>query len=242
VTEQILNAPPPIRRRSPYGSSAKRSPSAPSDLVYRYRWTLSAVGLLALSTLIVLWARTRPGYEPYGWLVWGHLAIHLQLDTNGAPSWKPLPFLFTLPYAVVGHYALWLWMITSVAISLAGVAFVWRLAFRLTDAPPERRYAAYAAGLCAGLALIGIAGIARRLTPARILACGQPNIPIAFQSVLARYLGTNTGRLYFSPNHKREHPYPVVEMYPHFYGWQVVPSHAQSAAQAARRRDLRLRT
>jgi hypothetical protein len=158
VTEQILNAPPPIRRRSPYGSSAKRSPSAPSDLVYRYRWTLSAVGLLALSTLIVLWARTRPGYEPYGWLVWGHLAIHLQLDTNGAPSWKPLPFLFTLPYAVVGHYALWLWMITSVAISLAGVAFV------------------------------------------------------------------------------------CVEMYPHFYGWQVVPSHAQSAAQAARCRDLRLRT
>ena len=28
---------------------------------------------------------------------------------------------------------------------------------------------------------------------ARILACGQPNIPIAFQSVLAWYLGTNTG-------------------------------------------------
>ena len=40
---------------------------------------------------------TRPGYDPYGWLVWGKLTIHLKLDTNGAPSWKPLPFLFTVP-------------------------------------------------------------------------------------------------------------------------------------------------
>ena len=77
-----------------------------------------------------------PGYDPYGWLVWGKLTVHLKLDTNGAPSWKPLPFLFTVPYAVVGHYALWLWMITSVAISLAGPIFAWRIAFRLTDAPP----------------------------------------------------------------------------------------------------------
>lgn len=122
----------------------------------RYRWWLLALALLAISTLVVLWAGTRPGYDPYGWLVWGHLTVHLKLDTNGAPSWKPLPYLFTVPYAVIGHYALWLWMITAVAVSLSGVVFAWRIAFRLLDAPPERRYAAYIAGLFAAGALLGI--------------------------------------------------------------------------------------
>ena len=104
----------------------------------------------------MLWARARPGYDPYGWLVWGHLTIHGTLDTNGAPSWKPLPYLFTLPYALAGRYALWLWMITSFAVSLRGVVFAWRVAFRLVGAPPERRYAAYAAGLVAAVAVLGI--------------------------------------------------------------------------------------
>jgi hypothetical protein len=467
-------------------------------MVYRYRWPLGAVGLLLVSTLIVLWARARPGYDPYGWLVWGHLTVHMKLDTNGAPSWKPLPFLFTVPFALVGHYALWLWMIASVAISLSGVVFGWRVAFRLVDATPERRYAAYAAGLCAGVALLGISdyghsilsaesdtmivslclaavdcqlcgrfrwalwlwvlaalgrpeawpflgvyslwawrrapemrhhiiagivaipvlwfgipaltskspfsaaslaersprelhgnkifgtfgrflglnaasikiaaliatglavlrrdrtvlilaagvalwvlveaafalhgwpavprymyeagagacvlagvfvgrvihdapgvvarwrpraspalgawatvfvlvvftvsllpaararlrferddlqdqrartheidllsGVVARLTPARILACGQPNIPIAFQSILAWYLGSNVGRLYFSAKAERLHPHPIVNMYPHSYGWQVFPSHTQNATQAARCIGLALQT
>ena len=58
-------------------------------------------------------------------------------------------------YALFGHYELWLWMITSAAISLSGVIFAGRIAYRLTDAPPERRWAALAAGIFAGLALLG---------------------------------------------------------------------------------------
>ena len=73
--------------------------------------------------------------------MWGHLTVHFKLDTNGAPSWKPLPYLFTVPYAVFGHYALWLWMITAVAVSLSGLVFAWRVAFWLVDAPPQRRLA-----------------------------------------------------------------------------------------------------
>ncbi len=115
-----------------------------------------AAALLVLSLLVVLWARTRPGYDPYGWLVWGRQTILGHLDTNAAPSWKPLPYLFTLPYALFGHYQLWLWMITSVAISLSGVIFAARIAYKLTDAPPERRWAAYVAGAFAGAALLGI--------------------------------------------------------------------------------------
>jgi hypothetical protein len=50
---------------------------------------------------------------------------------------------------VFGHYALWLWMVTSLAISLSGLIFAWRIAFRLTYSRPERRYASYVAGLFA---------------------------------------------------------------------------------------------
>jgi hypothetical protein len=114
------------------------------------------LGLLLISALIVLWARARPGYDPYGWLVWGHLTLHGQLDTNGAPSWKPLPYLFTLPYALAGRHAVYLWMTTAYAISLSGVVFAWRVAFALVAAPGERRYAAYAAGLTAAVALLVI--------------------------------------------------------------------------------------
>jgi hypothetical protein len=154
VSEQTLDAPPveaparpPEERRVPVRVDL-------ADLAYRYRWVLTAAALLLISFVIVLYARARPGYDPYGWLVWGKLTIHLKLDTNGAPSWKPLPFLFTVPYAVVGHYALWLWMVTSVAISLSGLIFAWRIAFRLTYSRPERRYAAYVAGLFAAVLVL----------------------------------------------------------------------------------------
>jgi hypothetical protein len=126
------------------------------ELARTHPWAPIALALLILSTIVVVWARTRPGYDPYGWLVWGKLTIHLNLDTNGAPSWKPLPYLFTVPFAVVGHYALWLWMITSVAISLSGLVFAWRIAFRLTDSPPARRYASYVAGLFAALLVLSL--------------------------------------------------------------------------------------
>ncbi|MBV9944067.1 MAG: hypothetical protein JO262_18205 [Solirubrobacterales bacterium] len=151
MSEQTLDAPPIEVPAGPPPKGARRGrPRADlAGLAYRYRWVLTAAGLLIVSLLIVLYARSRPGYDPYGWLVWGKLTIHLKLDTNGAPSWKPLPFLFTVPYSVVGHYALWLWMVTSVAISLAGVIFAWRIAFRLTYSRPERRYASYVAGLFA---------------------------------------------------------------------------------------------
>jgi hypothetical protein len=80
--------------------------------------------------------------------------------------------------------------------------------------------------------------VVHRLGGARILACGQPNIGIEWQSILAWDLGTNTGVLYFSAKHEREHPHPIVNMYPHSYGWQVFPSNWTSAAQAARCRGL----
>ncbi len=117
---------------------------------------LGAGALLLLALLVVLWARARPGYDPYGWLVWGNLTIHGKLDTNGAPSWKPLPFLFTVPYALIGHRAVWLWMITSVAVSLSGGVFAARIAYKLVDPPEGWRWAGWIAGAFAAAALFGI--------------------------------------------------------------------------------------
>jgi len=156
VSDQTFHARDPFPGRLEADHGLRRHRETAALLIYRYRWLLGAAGLLVLSALVVLWARARPGYDPYGWLVWGHLTIHGKLDTNGAPSWKPLPYLFSVPYALFGHYELWLWMVTAVAVSLAGCVFAWRVAFRLVDAPPERRYAAYAAGLVAAVAVLGI--------------------------------------------------------------------------------------
>ncbi|MGI8505233.1 MAG: hypothetical protein ACR2MK_00240 [Solirubrobacteraceae bacterium] len=498
MSEQTFGARGPFQDSRGAQSSLRGRRETASKLIYSNRWLVGAAALVLVSAGIVVWARARPGYDPYGWLVWGHLTIHGALDTNGAPSWKPLPFVFTVPYALFGRYELWLWMVTAVALSLGGLVFAWRVAFALVDAPPERRYAAYAAGLVAALALFGIdvylhsvlsaesdtvvvtlclaavdcilhrryrwafwawwlaalgrpevwapmalyvlwawrtipemrrqmtAGIgllpllwfgipalsskspfsaaslaqhsprelhgnkitgtfgrflalngisiklaaliatasavlrrdravlmlaagallwvvvetafalhgwpavprymfeaaaavcvlagvfvgrvildagsilararvsvspqaagwvsamviaifAVSLVPtahsrldferkdlrsqrartteigllsravtqlggSRILACGQPNIPIAWQSILAWYLGTNTGVLYFSAKHEREHPRPLLNIYPHSYGWQVFPSHDQTVAQAARCHRLTFRT
>ncbi|MGH2890380.1 MAG: hypothetical protein ACRDNJ_12210 [Solirubrobacteraceae bacterium] len=118
-------------------------------------WLLAAA-IVVVSAALVVWARTRPGFDPYGWMVWGHQTLQGTLDTNAAPSWKPLPYIFTVVYALFGAHELRLWMITSAAVSLSGVVFAARIAFKLTGAPPERRWAGWVAGAFAGLALLGI--------------------------------------------------------------------------------------
>jgi hypothetical protein len=114
---------------------------------------LSAAAVLAVAVAIVRWANTRPGFDPYGWLVWGHQTWAGNLNTNAAPSWKPLPYLFTLPYALAGHFQLWLWMVTAVGVSIAGMVFAARIAYRLVDAPPDRRWARVVAAVFAAFAV-----------------------------------------------------------------------------------------
>jgi hypothetical protein len=127
-------------------------------------WWTTTVGLVVLAIAVVVWARTRPGFDPYGWLVWGYQTLHLSLDLGGAPSWKPLPYLLTVPFALAGHYQVTLWMLTAITVSLAGAVFAGRIAYRITLGPDGvavargslRHWAAIAAAVFAGLGVLGI--------------------------------------------------------------------------------------
>jgi hypothetical protein len=131
-------------------------PEASPSFLRRHVWWFVGIGIVLFSAAFVRWANTRPGYDPYGWLIWGYQAIHLNLDLGGAPSWKPLPLLFTAPYAVFGHSAMWLWMVTCVSVSLAGSVFAGRIAFRVVDDGGRHRWPAIAAAIFAGAGLYGI--------------------------------------------------------------------------------------
>lgn len=144
------------------GPGASESPRASSGwgslaLIRRHPWWATGIGVVAFSILFVLVTGTRPGYDPYGWLIWGQQTLKGTLDLGGAPSWKPLPYFFTVPYALFGHYELWLWMFTSVAISLSGVVFAARIAYRLVGVGEDGdRRPAWFAALFAGACLLGI--------------------------------------------------------------------------------------
>jgi hypothetical protein len=86
--------------------------------------TIGALSLLIPST---------PSYDPWSWLVWSRQIIHGHLTiTSGGTSWKPLPMIFTIPFALFGKAAPDLWLVVARAGALAAVAMVFRLAFRLT--------------------------------------------------------------------------------------------------------------
>lgn len=159
----LLTSPPMLESSAPaLGTPPRPSAPPPQGATRRPRaawlWLGIAVAIVVIALLFVLITGMRPAFDAYGWLVWGHQALHLNLNTNAAPSWKPLSFLFTFPYALLGRTALWLWMVTAVAGALAGAVFGGRIAYRLTveDSP---RWAALVGAALAGLAVLGIEGV-----------------------------------------------------------------------------------
>jgi hypothetical protein len=65
--------------------------------------------------------------------VWGREILHLDLSTvvPGAPSWKPLPVLFTTPLALAGAAAPALWLVVARVGALASLVVAGCLAHRL---------------------------------------------------------------------------------------------------------------
>lgn len=122
----------------------------------RHVWWLVAIAIVVLAELALRWAKTRPGYDPYGWLIWGYQTLHGSLNLGGAPSWKPFSYIPNVVFALSGHEALHLWMLTSVSVSFAGAVFAGRIAYRLTAVKDAPRWAPIIAAIVAGACVLGI--------------------------------------------------------------------------------------
>ncbi len=132
----------------------------------RFYVLLAVVGLAigALSLLIP----STPSYDPWSWLVWGREIIHLNLQTTGGPTWKPLPMIFTTVFALFGKAAPDMWLVVARAGAVMAAVMVFKMASRLTwllgdvaglDAGSSRseRIAAVAPGVLAGaIAALGL--------------------------------------------------------------------------------------
>jgi hypothetical protein len=161
VSDTTLETPHAL---GPEGRSSSPPAGPGSDrqlFVRRYAWWLVALAVLVISAILLRWSNTRPGYDPYGWLDWGYHTLRGTLDLGGAPSWKPFTYIFNVPYALFGHWALYLWMLTSVSISLSGAVFGGRIAYRLTateGGAARAKWAAVVAAAFGGAAVLGIQG------------------------------------------------------------------------------------
>src|SRR3954454_10303927 len=119
---------PPMPPAQPLTATRPSLPAlAPPALAVRHR---VALGVLVLTALTFL-APAAPTYDPWAWIIWGREVLHLDLSTVGGPSWKPLPVLFTTPFALFGGLAPDLWLFVARAGTIAGVVLLFTLGRRL---------------------------------------------------------------------------------------------------------------
>ena len=157
----------PATRRPPAdrgaGPDRGRGGAAAPTRRHAVAWAAVGLGVLAVAVAWILETRMRPSYDAFGWLDWGRQALHWDLNLDGAPSWKPLTFLFTLPYALAGpNPQVWLWMITATtAAAAAGVRRPGRL--QLT-APRPAGHGRRGSRRCSqASASLGLAGLAHQV-------------------------------------------------------------------------------
>jgi hypothetical protein len=128
------------------------------------------IGLIIVALIVgavSLLIPSTPSYDPWAWLVWGREIIHVNLQTTGGPTWKPLPVIFTTIFALFGKAQPDLWLVVARAGAFAAVVMVFRLSFRLTRAigsyftdanAAADRIVAWLPGLLAGgIAALGLA-------------------------------------------------------------------------------------
>ncbi|MDQ3648575.1 MAG: hypothetical protein M3433_08355, partial [Actinomycetota bacterium] len=109
---------------------------------------------LALGGLSLL-LPSEPSFDPWAWMVWGRELAHFDLDTNGGPSFKPLPvFVMTIfsPFSKLDDgIPPDLWLVIARVGGLLALYMAFRLAGRLAGGPRPVRYGA---GVLAAVALL----------------------------------------------------------------------------------------
>ena len=139
MSAQAVPAPPRPAGTPADGRAGARGGRGPMPLLL-----LGCLALAALSLVEV----SAPTYDPWAWIVWGREITQLDLVTTDGPSWKPLPVLFTTPFALLGDgVAPALWLVVARAGGLLALAMAYRLGARLAG-PWAGAIAAVALFLC----------------------------------------------------------------------------------------------
>jgi hypothetical protein len=145
--------------------SARRPRSLTPGLTGARFYVALLVAALTVGALSLLIPST-PSYDPWSWILWGREIVHLDLQTTGGPTWKPLPMIFTVPFALFGKAAPDLWLVIARAGALMAAVMVFKVAATLTralgtqwvqtaDGTARERFTALAPMLLAG----GIASV-----------------------------------------------------------------------------------
>ena len=73
VAESTLDA-PTIPAPAAADQTVAGEPAAWTLRAYasEHPWLSVSAVILVISALLTAWARTRPSYDAYGWMVWGH--------------------------------------------------------------------------------------------------------------------------------------------------------------------------
>jgi Dolichyl-phosphate-mannose-protein mannosyltransferase len=125
MTSLSVSAPPRLHDLRPAPDLDRRGLSRARP------WRLLVVVCLGLATASLL-LPSVPTYDPWAWLIWGREVLHGDLVTTTGPSWKPLPVLFTTPFAVLGDTGAPLaWLVVARAGGLLAIAMAFRLGRRL---------------------------------------------------------------------------------------------------------------
>lgn len=130
---------PAGRSRLPFAAG----PAEPVKGVQRWRVPVAACLVLSVVSLL---GPAQPTYDPWAWILWGREITQGDLVTTYGPSWKPLPVLFTTPFALLGDSAApAAWLVVARTGGLLAIFVAYRLAARLGGWP---------AGVIAGAALL----------------------------------------------------------------------------------------
>jgi hypothetical protein len=114
-------------------SGAVPTPATSSDVAVRELDSHTIRLMVAACLGVAIASLALPAtlaFDPWAWLVWGREVGHLELDTTGGPSWKPLPVLATTLLSATGELAPTLWLVLARTAGLLALVGAFRLAAR----------------------------------------------------------------------------------------------------------------